>query len=426
MRNIVILIFLGVTLMASKIINVEVKGVNVPIIYEHDTQLPIVSMQLVLKNSGTINDGNLSGLASMSASMLNEGTLKDGSLGFAKKLEEKAIHLGIHSGNETFVYEVGSLRNVFDDAISYLNQLLEAPNLTKDSLKKVKISTVGTITQKLNDFDYIASTELKSLLFRGTVLANTSIGTLESVDAISLKNIKDFVKEILVLERAVIVIGGDISQSEAENYAKNVLKNLSHGKLEELQYIETSMDVNSSVIKKETEQAYIYFGAPFNMRAADADYYKARVGIHILGAGGFGSRLMEEIRVKRGLAYSAYARVSVNNSHSYFSGYLQTKLENQDEAMKIVKEVISSYVSKGVTQVELDAAKKFLLGSEPLRVETLSQRLSRAFSEYYKGKELGYSLQELEYIEKLELSDLNEFIRNHGEIMQLSVAVVTK
>ena len=313
--------------MASKIINVEVKGVKVPIIYEHDAQLPIVSMQLVLKNSGTINDGNLSGLARMSASMLNEGTLKDGSLGFAKKLEEKAIHLGTHSGNETFVYEVGSLKNVFDDAVLYLTQLLKAPNLTKDALKKVKTSTVGSITQKLNDFDYIASTELKSLLFSGTILANTSIGTLESVEAIGLKNIKDFVKNILVLERAVIVIGGDISQSEAENYARKILKNLSHGKLEDLQHIETSSDVKSSIVKKETEQAYIYFGAPFNMRAADADYYKARVGIHILGAGGFGSRLMEEIRVKRGLAYSAYARVAVNNSHSYFSGYLQTKLE---------------------------------------------------------------------------------------------------
>jgi len=426
MRKIVILIFLGVTLMASKIINVEIKGVNVPIIYEHDAQLPIVSMQLVLKNSGTINDANLSGLARMSASMLNEGTLKDGSLGFAKKLEEKAIHLGVHSGNETFVYEVGSLKNVFDDAIVHFTQLLNNPNLTKDALKKVKRSTVGTITQKLNDFDYIANTELKALLFSGTVLANTSIGTLQSVEAIKLKSIKSFVKDVLALERAVVVIGGDISQSEAENYAKKVLKNLGHGKLEELQHIETSSDVKRKVVKKDTEQAYLYFGAPFNMRAGDADYYKARVGIHILGAGGFGSRLMEEIRVKRGLAYSAYARIAVNNSHSYFSGYLQTKLENQDEAMKIVKEVISSYVEKGVTQVELDSAKKFLLGSEPLRVETLSQRLSRAFLEYYKGKELGYSLQELEFIEKLELADLNEFIRSHGEIMQLSVAVVTK
>jgi len=421
-----LLIFLGVTLMASKIISVNVKGVDVPVIFEHDHNLPIVSMQLVLRNSGSINDGSLTGLARISASILNEGTLKDGSLNFAKKLEEKAINLSAHSGNETFVYEIGSLRNVFDEAIVRLSELLKTPNVTKETIKKVKTNTVGSITQKLNDFDYIAGRELKALLFKGTVLENASIGTLDTVKKIKLKDVKDFIDRSIVLERAVIVIGGDISESEAKHYAKAILKSLPHGELKKLDYIKTSDEIKQSVIKKDTEQAYIYFGSKFNMTASDSDYYKARIGMHILGAGGFGSRLMEEIRVKRGLAYSAYARVAVNNSHSYFNGYLQTKLENQDEALKIVKEVIGEYLKNGVTQDELDAAKKFLLGSEPLRVETLSQRLSRAFFEYYKGKELGHSLKELELIEKLELEDLNTFIKSHNEIMQLSVAVVTK
>jgi len=412
--------------MASKLTSVEVKGVEIPVVYEHDAHLPLVSMQLVLRNAGSINDGDLSGLARMSAALLNEGTKSSGSIEFAKKLEQKAINLSAHSGNETLVYEIGSLKNVFDDAIKRLSELLQEPNLTKEALKKVKASTIGSITQKQNDFDYIANRLLKSLLFEGTVLANDAIGTFESVEKISLKEIKKFLKEKIVLERAVIVIGGDISEDEAKGYATKVLKNLPNGKMEELTYVNTSDKIKNSVVKKETQQAYIYFGSPFKMKAADEDYYKARVALHILGAGGFGSRLMEEIRVKRGLAYSAYSRVSVNNSHSYFHGYLQTKLESGDEAIKIVKDVIGHFVKEGVTQDELDAAKKFLLGSEPLRVETLSQRLSRAFFEYYKGQELGHSKQELENIEKLELEQLNAFIKAHSEITQLSVAVVTR
>ncbi len=90
----------------------------------------------------------------------------------------------------------------------------------------------------------------------------------------------------------------------------------------------------------------------------------AKVASFILGGSGFGSRLMEEIRVKRGLAYSAYGQVSMNKSHSYFTGYLQTKLESADEAKELVSSLVNEFVRNGVTKDELEAAKNFLLGSE--------------------------------------------------------------
>ncbi|MEA2099124.1 MAG: insulinase family protein, partial [Campylobacterota bacterium] len=194
----------------------------------------------------------------------------------------------------------------------------------------------------------------------------------------------------------------------------------------EVKNYEVTKKPTQSILKKDTQQAYIYFGSPYNMGVDDKDYYKARVATFILGTGGFGSRLMEEIRVKRGLAYSAYARVSVTKSSSYFTGYLQTKLESLEEAQTTVNEVIADFVKNGVTKEELAQAKKFLLGSEPLRVETMSQRLNRTFMEYYKGYELGHSAKELKKIENLKLKDLNKFIKEHTEINDLSYAIVTK
>jgi predicted Zn-dependent peptidase len=181
-----------------------------------------------------------------------------------------------------------------------------------------------------------------------------------------------------------------------------------------------------SLIKRETEQAYIYFGAPYHVREESEDFYKAKVATFILGTGGFGSRLMEEIRVKRGLAYSAYARVHASQSSNYLTGYLQTKLESMDEAKQTVKDVIAAFVNKGVTKEELEQTKKFLLGSEPLRVETLSQRLNRTFMEYYRGFPIGHSEAELQKIKELKLADLNAFIKEHKEILELSFAIVTK
>jgi predicted Zn-dependent peptidase len=88
--------------------------------------------------------------------------------------------------------------------------------------------------------------------------------------------------------------------------------------------------------------------------------------------------------------------------------------------------VVSNFVKNGATKEELKQAKKFIIGSEPLRNETLSQRLNRTFMEYYKGFPIGHSKKELELIEKLTLEDLNKFIASHDEINKLSFSIVTK
>jgi zinc protease len=135
---------------------------------------------------------------------------------------------------------------------------------------------------------------------------------------------------------------------------------------------------------------------------------------------------MEEIRVKRGLAYSAYGSISINKSHTYFNGYLQTKNESANEAKDLVKQLVAQFVKDGVTQEELSAAKNFLTGSEPLRSETLSQRLNSAFTLYYRGLEQDYSKKELEKIQDLKLEDLNSYIKSHNEINNLTFSIVRK
>jgi predicted Zn-dependent peptidase len=413
--------------MGSTLDFIEVKGIKIPVIFEEDKRLPIVSMQVVFTHSGSIDEGKHFGLARLSGKMLNEGSLKRGSVGFADALDERAIQLSAHAGNETFVIELGSLKEEFDTGLSLLNEQLREPNFTAKSLEKVKTMALSDISRKEADFDSVASDELKAVLFEGSPMAVPNIGTKESIKAIKLSDIETFKKDHLVLSNVLIVMGGDISLIEAKAKVQSLLSVLDAGKVGKERHYEPRKAPKESILKRpSTEQAYLYFGAPFAMREGDLEFYKARVSMFILGSSGFGSRLMEEIRVKRGLAYSAYSRLSVAKTNTYFSGYLQTKLESGDEAKKTVVEVIDTFVRDGVTQGELDQARKFLLGSEPLRVETLSQRLGRTFSEYYSGKPLGSSVQELEMIRTLTLDEVNDFIKRHGEIRNLSYAIVTK
>jgi predicted Zn-dependent peptidase len=427
MKKIVLaFLLIGQIVMAAKIDSIEIEGVKVPLIFEEDHRLPIVNTQIVFTDSGSITDKKIAGVAKFSAKMFNEGSKKMGANGFAELLESQAIHISANTGSETFVLEMSSLKEQFSKSTKYLKMLLADPNFTQRSLKKVKTMTMGAISRKENDYDYVAANALKKLLFKGTVLAQPSSGTLKSVESITLKDVKMFAKEHLVLSRAIIVVGGDIDIEAVKKELKRVLKILPKGKAGVLPHFQATAKAETEILKRNTDQAYIYFGSPYNMAVNDEDYYKARVATYILGTGGFGSRLMEEIRVKRGLAYSAYARVHIAKSVSYFNGYLQTKLDSQDEAKATVKEVIAKFVKDGVTADELEQTKKFLLGSEPLRVETMSQRLNRTFMDYYKGFKPGHSQKELEKIKNLKLDDLNAFIKKHQEILELSFAIVTK
>jgi len=412
--------------MAATIEYIETNGVKVPVIFESDTRLPLVTMQFTFTNSGSIADVSKAGLAKFSAKVMNEGTKELGSSAFAESLESRAIHIHTSTGTETFVMEVGSLKEEFSNALVKFDSLLKDPNLTKDAVEQVKTMTIGSLSRKENDFDYVASHELKSLLFKGSVLGNPSNGTPESVNSIELQDVKGFIDSHLNISNLIVVLGGDIDLKDAKKQIKKVIESLPKGEVSTVKHYEVNKKPAQSILKKETQQAYIYFGSPYDMDDTDEENYKAKVATFILGAGGFGSRLMEEIRVKRGLAYSAYARVSITKSSNYFTGYLQTKLESLDEAQKTVNEVIAEFVKNGVTKDELAQTKKFLLGSEPLRVETMSQRLNRTFMEYYKGYELGHSEKELKKIENLKLKDLNTFIKKHTEINDLSYAIVTK
>ncbi len=421
------ILLLGQALMASTVEFIEVNGVKVPFIYEQDSRLPLVSMQVVFTGSGSIDEGDQHGLARLSAKMMNEGSKKRGAVGFADALDAKAIHLSTVVGSETLVMELGTLKEEFDSGLGLMGELITKPNLTPKTLDKVKVMTLSDIARKENNFDTLASDELKAILFEGTPIATPNIGTKESVTAITLPKVKHFLSTKMVLSNALVIIGGDVNVEDAKAKVISLLSPLAVGKPSGERHYEIRKTPKETVIKRaETKQAYLYFGAPFAMNEGDPEFYKARVAMFILGSSGFGSRLMEEIRVKQGLAYSAYSRLSVAKTHSYFSGYLQTKLESQEQAKKSVIEVINTFVQGGVTQAELDQARKFILGSEPLRVETLSQRLSRTFGEYYQKQPLGQSLKELEMIRHLSLEELNAFIKHHPEITQLSYAIVTK
>ena len=424
-RLFTLIILIQGLLMAEGIKEIQVKDAKIPMIFEESRFVPIVSMQFIFENAGHLSNTK-DGLADISAKLFNEGTKKEGSVGFATKLDDHAVHISAHVGRESFVIEVSSLKSEFSYVMERLKELLGDPNYTQKALDQVKRQKIGWLTQKKSDFDYIAATSLREMLFKGSVLARPYDGTIESVNDISLEDVKKFISMHLGYNNMIGVVGGDITEKEAEKNLFEIASLFGKVNIKEIAPIKTSDKKEIKLIPEETEQANIFFGAPFNYSYKEKDQYKAKIAEYLLGGAGFGSRLMEEIRVKRGLTYGAYSSLRRTKVTSYLSGYLQTKLSTQDEAKMLVQKVVDDFVAKGITEKELEAAKKFLVGSEPLRIETLSQRLGRAYGEYYYGRPLGFSREQLEKIEMVTLKEMNQFITSHKELSDLTFSIVTK
>ncbi|GAB6044666.1 pitrilysin family protein [Caminibacter profundus] len=380
------------------------------LIYEKDT-LGRTIFEIVFKNTGSIYAKD--GVANLLAHMLNtKGTLTEKEK-FYSKIEEKAINLQVTTNKEFSTISVTFLNEKTHIAIKHILSLLQSPNLTQVAFNKTKEEIKAKKENIKNNNDYIAAANLFKILFKDTPLEKETIG--ENLDDITLEDIKNHY-EYYSKSTAVFINGG--KRIEIEPF----LEVLSDKEIKKDMFFKPK--TGEIIEKKEVEQSYIYFASPFNVKKEN--FHLAKIATFILGAGGFGSRMMEEIRVKRGYAYSAYANNEFKKSYKILRGYLQTKLENTNDAINLVKEMINEFTEKGITKEELDSAKKFLIGSEPLRNETLSQRLLRKFNEYYLGLGANYYEKELKLIEKVTLDEVNEFIKKHSEINNLSFSIVTK
>ncbi|HDZ5017098.1 TPA: insulinase family protein [Campylobacter jejuni] len=398
----------------------ESRGVKIPFIFEENSDFPIVILKLVFRNCARSYD-EIAGLAKMFSRILNEGVDDK----FFKDLEFRAINLEANSGFESLEINLSCLKENFDFALKSLEKLLLKPRIEEKILQKLKINALGELASKNSDFDYLAKNLLNAQIFECKEFQSPNDGDEKSIEVLSLKDLQNFYKNFIHLSNLVVILGGDLEEKQAKEDLLKFLSKFQIGKKNTPKNYELSKTIKDEIlVRQESEQAYIYFATPFFANFKDKDLYLAKIALFVLGQGGFGSRIMEEIRVKRGLAYSAYAMLDMNMSFSRVFGYLQTKNESAKEAKKIVKEVFQNFIKNGITQNELDQAKNFLIGSTPLRYESLSKRLSMTFNEFYQGLNLGHYKEELKLMEDVKLEIINIYIKKHQELLNISFASI--
>jgi zinc protease len=345
-------------------------GARVLFVENHD--IPMLDVAVNLPAGSSFDTADKSGVASLTHHMLDLG---------AEGLSEDDISRGMAdigaqlSGGFDQDKASVSLRTLSstaerDKALDIMARVLQQPTFPETILTREKARVIAALKEAETKPDSIAEKAFDKAVFGAHPYGLPASGEVASVEKITVQDLADFYRAHYRATRAVVAIMGDVTRDEAEAIAQQLTGKLpvATAAAEEVPEVETRIAASEQRISHPASQSHILVGAP-GMARNDPDYFPLYVGNHIFGGGGFTSRLMNEVREKRGFAYSVYSYFMPLKQPGAFQIGLQTKKEQADEALQLVRTMLADFVAKGPTDKELLAAKQNIIGGFPLRID---------------------------------------------------------
>ncbi|MFJ7144947.1 M16 family metallopeptidase [Pseudomonas protegens] len=336
------------------------------VLFVEARELPMFDMRLIF-SAGSSQDGNTSGLALLTNAMLNEGVPGKDVGAIAQGFESLGADIGNGAYKDMAVVSLRSLSAVDkrEPALKLFAEVVGKPTFPADSMARIKNQLLAGFEYQKQNPGKLASLELMQRLYGSHPYAHASEGNAKSVPTITLAQLKAFHAKAYAAGNVVIALVGDLSRSDAEAIAAQVSAALPKGPA--LAKIEQPTEPKASIghIEFPSSQTNLLL-AQLGIDRDDPDYAAVSLGNQILGGGGFGTRLMSEVREKRGLTYGVYSGFSPMQARGPFMINLQTRAEMSEGTLKLVQDVFADYLKNGPTQKELDDAKRELAGSFPL------------------------------------------------------------
>jgi zinc protease len=351
--------------------------------------LPILDVQIDFAAGSAFVPAGKSGLASVTHGLLETGAADLDEEQIAGRLVDIGARLGggVDSDRASVSMRTLSARAEREAALNLMRTVLSAPTFPQAVLEREKGRTIASIREAETRPDTIAGKRFAAAIYPDHPYGVSP--TVDSVGAITREDLVAFHRQHYGAKGAVVSIIGDVSRAEAEAIAQHLTEVLpaGGGKL-------VPPDVKKPLrgtlkIAHPAAQSHIHIGLPA-IRRSDADYFPLLVGNYTLGGGGFVSRLMKEVREKRGYAYSVYSYFAPRKLEGPFEIGLQTKREQVPDALKVVDEVLTDYIAKGPTPKELAAAKKNLVDGLALRMDSNAKLLGYLSAIGFYGLPLTY------------------------------------
>jgi len=347
------------------------EGARVLFVEAH--QLPMFDLRLTFA-AGSSRDDGVPGLATLTNAMLNEGVPGKDVSAIAEGFES----LGAEFGNGAYRdMAIASLRSLSageqrEPALQLFEQVIGQPTFPEDALARIKNQLLAGFEYQKQNPGKLAGLQLFERLYGSHPYAHPSEGNERSVPGISVDQLRAFHARAYAAGNVVIALVGDLTRAEAEAVAARVSAALPKGPALPPVAQPEEPKAGPSHIEFPSNQTHLML-AQLGVDRRDPDYAALMLGNQILGGGGFGTRLMEEVREKRGLTYGIYSGFSAMQARGPFMISLQTRADQSAGTLKLVQDILRDYLVNGPTQKELDDAKREMIGSFPLTTASNAQ-----------------------------------------------------
>ena len=351
--------------------------------------LPILDVQVDFAAGSMFDPPGKSGSAALTRSVLGLGAGKLDETAIAEQMADIGATLGGGADTDRASVAVRTLASAEkrDAALEMLRTVLHAPRFEAAIFEREKARTIAGLKEAMTRPDSIAGKAFWAAMYPNHPYGQQA--SPESVAALSRDDLAAFHARYYNAANSSITLVGDISRAEAEKVAESIALGLPKGEAASLP--PAPVTPKGSVIKlpHPASQAHIYIGMPAIERG-NPDYFPLLVGNYTLGGGGFVSRLMKEVRDKRGYAYSVYSYFAPLKQTGPFQIGLQTKRSQAQDAIKVARDVLDGFLKEGPSEEELTAAKANLTGSFPLRLDSNKKLLDNAAAIGFYGLPLDY------------------------------------
>ena len=343
------------------------------LLVSEEHHLPMVTLSIAFDAGARRDPKGKEGLAELTARCLRQGTKQLTATEFDQKVDFMGSSVGVNAGRDYSTAGMTTLTKYQNDTFKLLAGILTEPGLRDADIERKRAEQVAEIKSEEEQPGYTAEVAFTKELFGDEPYGHPAGGSTESVSKLTADDVRGFYRDHYKMGSAVIAVAGDVKADEVKVSLEKELAGLAGmvAAQPEPPAPAVAPGIHLKLIDRNVAQANIVLGFG-GVARSNPDYYRLQVMNYILGGGGFSSRLMKVVRSQAGLAYSIGSGFEPGKFPGSFRVALETKNKSSNQAIDMIVQQLRTIQEKPVEDAELDGAKKFLIGSFPLKIDRQS------------------------------------------------------
>jgi zinc protease len=332
--------------------------------------LPVISWHFSFRGGANEDEEPKSGTANMVAALLDDGAGELDSKAFQQRVEENALELRFSATRDHFFGSIRMLRARQDASLDLLRLALNQPRFDTDAVDRVRAQILAGLRRDTTSPSSIALRTWWRTAFPGHPYARQTNGSLETVPAIGVEDLRAYARRVFTRGQFKIAVVGDTDATTLGQTLDRVFGALpASGKLTDVPDVRLRGGGRRIVVQLDVPQSVVRLGG-LGIARKDPDFIPGFIVNHVLGGGSFTSRLYNEVREQRGLAYGVSSHLLSYEHSAVFMANTQTAADRTGEALEVIESQIARMASEGPTEEELAKAKAYLKGSYALNFDT--------------------------------------------------------